>query len=169
MKIRSFLLFCFLFSMSIFLFAETQMSPQTAKNESTTKDDFALIIKDYYAAWNTLDLDQPARYYAKDADLVFYDVAPLKYNGWQEYRNGVENLLKAYSSLKLVPNNDLKVRRVGKVAWTTLTFHLIGTTKDGKRSDLESRHTAIWQKMHGQWLVVHEHVSVQIGESAASQ
>jgi Ketosteroid isomerase homolog len=169
MKIRTFLVFSLFFLMSVFVVAQTQTRTQTAKNGGTTKEDFASIIKDYYAAWNTLDLDQPARYYAKDADLVFYDIAPLKYNGWQEYRKGVENLLKSYKSLKLVPNNDLKVGRAGKVAWTTLTFHLIGTTNDGKTSDLESRHTAIWQKLHGQWLIVHEHVSVPIGGTTASQ
>jgi uncharacterized protein (TIGR02246 family) len=154
------LLVCCLFLTANFLNAQTQTAKTAA---STTKEDFASIIKEYYDAWNTLDLDKPAKYYAKDADLVFYDVTPLKYNGWSEYRKGVEKLLSGYSSLKLVPNDDLKIGRAGRVVWTTLTFHLVGTTKDGTKSDLESRHTAIWVKRQGQWLIVHEHVSVPIG------
>src|SRR5262249_51056933 len=149
-----------------FLVAQTQTNPQTTKTASSAKDDFAKIVKDCYDAWNTLDLSQPAKYYAKDPDLVFYDVTPLKYNGWSEYRQGVEKLLTGYSSLKIVPNDDLKVDRAGTIAWATLTFHLITTTKDGKKSDQVGRDTILWQKRSGHWLIVHEHVSLPLGAAA---
>jgi len=156
--------FCFSLILSTFVFAQSQTtkSAQTATNEDLVK-----LVKDCYDAWNTLNLDQPAKFYAKDADLIFYDVTPLKYNGWSEYRKGVEKLLTGYSSLKLVPNNDLKISRAGKAAWATLTFHLITTTKDGKKSDEVGRDTIIWQKRAGQWLIVHEHVSLPLGAPAA--
>ena len=38
-------------------------------------DDFTDLIKRYYAAWITLNPDNP---YARDADLVFFDIAPLR-------------------------------------------------------------------------------------------
>ena len=47
------------------------------------------LVESYYAAWNTLNTDNPARFYAKDANIVFFDVAPLKYKGWAEYKRGV--------------------------------------------------------------------------------
>jgi hypothetical protein len=48
------------------------------------------LFEGYYAAWNTLNTDNPASFYAKEADLVFFDVILLKYNGWAEYKKGVQ-------------------------------------------------------------------------------
>jgi ketosteroid isomerase-like protein len=81
------------------------------------------LIDQYYAAWNTLNTDNPSSFYAKDANLVFFDVMPLEYKGWAEYKKGVQkNFFDQLSSGKLKPNNDLKITRRGDVAWMTLTF-----------------------------------------------
>jgi ketosteroid isomerase-like protein len=79
------------------------------------------LVESYYAAWNTLNTDNPARFYAKDASMVFFDVA-----------------------------------------WMTLTFHLSLAMKNGAAMELDCRHTAIWEKRRGKWLIVHEHVSTPI-------
>ncbi len=126
--------------------------------------EFKALIDSYYAAWNTLDLEQPDKYYAKDADLTFYDIAPLQYKNWAEYKNGVKQLFTQYSSFKLIPNDDLKVVRHGDVAWTLLTFKISAVEKDGTPSELVARHTAIWEKRGGKWLIVHEHVSVPLSD-----
>jgi hypothetical protein len=39
---------------------------------------------------NTLNTDNPSSFYAKDANLIFFDVVPFKYKGWAEYKNGVQ-------------------------------------------------------------------------------
>lgn len=123
-------------------------------------DEFTQIIKDYYAAWNSGSLDKAGEYYAKSPDLVFYDVAPMKYQGWSEYRAGVEKIFFAnYTGVHLEPYDDLKITRRGPVVWTTLTFKLTGAGKDGKTLALDCRHTAIWERQAGKWLIVHEHVS----------
>ena len=137
-----------------------------AKTPKAARDDaeFRKMIEEYYAAWSQLNTDVPAKYYAKDADLVFYDIAPMKYNGWKEYHDGVQKyFFDTATSAKLVPNmNDLKVTRRGDVAWTTLTFRLTSTLKAGGTTQLDARHTAIWERRGGQWLIVHEHVSVPL-------
>jgi ketosteroid isomerase-like protein len=125
--------------------------------------EFKALIDGYYAAWSTLDPNNAAKYYARDADLVFFDIAPLKYNGWSEYKEGVvKNFTSQASSGSLKPNNDLKVTRHGTIAWTTVTFHLSVKLKAGGGMEVEARHTAIWEKRGGQWLIVHEHVSAPI-------
>jgi ketosteroid isomerase-like protein len=150
----------------LMLLATLTASAQTKKagaSHPSADAEFKALIERYYAAWNTLNADNAAPYYAQDADLVFYDVAPLKYNGWAEYKQGVQKIFfQNISSGKLTPYNDLKVMRRGNVAWTTLTFHLSGTYKDGKTMDVDCRHTAIWEKRGGKWLVVHEHVSAPL-------
>ena len=145
----------------IALSALAQKRPAHAK--TALEAEFKTMIDQYYAAWSTLDPDKAAKYYAKDADLIFFDVAPLKYNGWGEYRAGVmKAFTETMSSGKLTPNPDLKVTQRGTVVWTTLTFHLSATPKTGGAMELECRHTAIWEKRGGKWLIVHEHVSAPL-------
>src|SRR5438132_11823262 len=83
--------------------------------------DFNDLIKRYYAAWSTLNPDNASFLYARDADLVFFDIAPLKYSGgWQEYRDNVKkNVAPGFSSLTLKPGNDFNVTCIGHIALTT--------------------------------------------------
>ena len=142
------------------LFAYGQ-SPKAGAH--ATDAEFKRLIERYYAAWNTLNADSASRFYAKDSGLVFYDNAPLKYNGWDEYRNGVTiGFFEKISTGKLTPYNDLKVSRRGNIVWTTLTFHLSATFKTGTPLEIDCRHTAIWERRGHNWLIVHEHVSVPI-------
>ena len=123
--------------------------------------DFNDLIKRYYTAWSTLNPDNAAVFYAKDADLVFFDIAPLKYNGgWQEYHDTFKkDVGPTFSTLTLTPNNDVKITRKGDLTLTTLTFHLSAKGKDGSPVEFDGRHTIVWEKRGGQWLIIHEHVS----------
>lgn len=134
------------------------------KRASGGQAEFRKLIENYYADWSKLNTDAPAKYYAKDADLIFYDIAPMKYNGWKEYSDGVQKYFFATAtSAKLTPNmNDLKVTVRGNVAWTTLTFHLSVALKAGGSTEIDARHTAIWERRNGRWLIVHEHISVPL-------
>jgi ketosteroid isomerase-like protein len=109
------------------------------------------LVERYYAAWNTLNSDNPASFYAEDTDLVFFDIVPLKYKGWTEYKKGVQKTFF-----------DLKITRRGDVAWMTLTFHLSFTLKTGKAMKIDCRHSAVWAKRRDKWLIVHEHISAPL-------
>jgi ketosteroid isomerase-like protein len=132
-----------------------------APAQKKSGDDFNDLIKRYYSAWNTLNPDNASFLYAQDANLVFFDIAPLKYSGgWPEYRdNFKKNLAPGFSSLTLTPHNDVKIKRSGNLALTTLTFHLSAKQKDGTAMEFDGRHTIVWEKRRGQWLIIHEHVS----------
>jgi ketosteroid isomerase-like protein len=131
--------------------------------DAALKNEFKKMIDEYYTAWSTLNPDNAAKYYAKDADIVFYDVAPLKYNSWSEYKAGViKAFTETMSSGKLTPNDDLKVTRRGNIVWTTVTFHLSAKPKAGGAMEVDCRHTAIWENRGGKWLIVHEHVSAPL-------
>lgn len=136
--------------------------PALAQKQVKGDDDFDALIKRYYAAWSTLNPDNAAPLYAKDADLIFYDIAPLKYTGWAEYDKGVRAVLGSFESLKLTPNSDLKVTRRGNIAWTTVTFHLSAKQKSGGQMETDGRHTAIWERRAGKWLIIHEHFSAPL-------
>lgn len=135
--------------------------PAAESKKSGDTAEFKDLIRQYYAAWSSGSPENPARLYAKDSNLVFYDVAPLKYIGWDEYKQGVQkNLFDNMVSATLTPKDDLVVTRRGNVAWTTVTGHLSAKMKDGKGLEADTRQTAIWEKRGGKWLIVHEHVSV---------
>ena len=134
-----------------------------AATKQAPEAEFKALIDRYYAAWSSMNPDNASQFYAKDADLIFYDIAPLKYNGWAEYKEGVKrDFFDLMSSAKLVPNNDLKVTRRGNIAWTTLTFHLSAKPKAGGSMEIDARHTAVWENRGGKWLIVHEHVSAPL-------
>jgi len=132
-----------------------------AQQKLTDDSTFHKLIDDYCAAWSAGNADAPAKFYAQNDGLVFYDVAPFKYNGWKEYRGGVQKeFLEGADAIKLTAGKDLKVTRHGLMAWTTVTIHLYEKAKDGKTTDVDMRYTGIWERRGAKWLLVHEHLSV---------
>ena len=91
-------------------FASAVQAKAPARRAQAADAEFKKLISDYYEAWNHLSADTPAKYYAKDADLIFYDIAPMKYNGWKEYHDGVQKyFFEGAETAKLTPNlDDLK-------------------------------------------------------------
>lgn len=124
---------------------------------------FRKLIDAYCAAWSTGNTDNPARFYAKEDGLVFYDVAPFAYHGWKEYRDRAQKELFAnLTSGTLTAGKDLKVSRHGTVAWTTVSMHFSEKTRDGKSLETDIRYTGIWEKRPAGWLLVHEHLSAPL-------
>ena len=122
--------------------------------------DWKALLTTLYDAWGTRRAENAAALYARDPDLVYFDVAPLKYEGWTAYAEGAQKLfLDKAASLSIRPNDDLKSTERGDIAWTTLTVHVTASMRDGKTLELDCRHTAIWEMRAGRWLIVHEHVS----------
>jgi len=133
-----------------------------ARAQQKASDDaaFRKLIDSYCAAWSTGNAEAPAKFYAKDNGLVFYDVAPFAYHNWKEYHDGVQKeFLETAESLKLTAGKDLKVTRRGMIAWTTVPMHLTEKSKDGKTSETDLRYTGIWEKRGASWVLVHEHLS----------
>src|ERR1700722_10159709 len=97
-----------------------------ARAQQRASDDaaFRKLIDGYCAAWSSGNADAPAKFYAKDNGLVFYDLVPFAYHGWKEYHEGVQKELFAnMASGSLTPGNDLRVTRRGTLAWTTVSMH----------------------------------------------
>jgi ketosteroid isomerase-like protein len=127
---------------------------------------FRKLIDSYCAACSTGTADAPAKFYAQDDGLVFYDVAPFAYHCWKEYHDGVQTaILNNAASIKLTAGKDLRVTRRGMIAWTTVPMHLAEKTKDGKTIELDIRYTGIWEKRGASWVLVHEHLSTPLGGS----
>lgn len=125
------------------------------------------LMQQILDAWGTLDPGKSQVYYSKNPDNVYFDIAPLKYNGWSEYEKGVKELFAGFNSLKMTVNDDAKVHHKGNQAWGTATFHMEAALKDGAKQSADGRWTAVWEKQGGKWLIIHEHVSLPAPEPAA--
>ena len=124
------------------------------------------LVPRIVASWETFDLAKIDPYYAADPDLTYFDLAPLKYNDWAEYRATAPKVLfEPNSSLKLKVNDDLRVHSRGSLAWATFTFGADITSRQGATSHLDGRWTMILEKRAKGWIVVHEHVSAPLGAS----
>src|SRR5207302_7547619 len=97
-----------------------------------TEQELRVLVPKIVASWETFDLSKIEPYYAADPDLTYFDLAPLKYNNWAEYRATVRKVLfEPNSSLKLKMNDDLRVHSRGSPAWATFTFGADITNKQG--------------------------------------
>lgn len=144
----------------IVLVAGLGMAPARSSGK---EPDFRAMQAEADKAWCSLRAENAAPFYAKGADKLFFDVAPLKYQGWAEYQAGAQKaFLDGAKSMKFIPKGDDHITRSGDVAWTERTLHLSAEMKDGKPLDLDCRHTVIWQRQAGKWLIVHEHVSAAL-------
>src|SRR4030095_4905783 len=94
------------------------------------------------------------------ANLVFFDIAPMKHTSWSEYAAGVPEAFAPYKSGRFTLNDDLRVQRQGSLAWATGTWQADLVKKVGGSEHMEGRYTAVLEKRGKEWLVVHEHMSV---------
>jgi ketosteroid isomerase-like protein len=140
-----------------FTIAAVAAAKKSDAKTSGPAPDRALLQK-LLDGWNTMDPANVAQYYDQGAHM-FFDMAPLKYNSWDEYANGVKKLLADYKTFKLSLNDDADVHQHGDVAWSTATLKEEATLKNGKREMANMRWTVVWQRQNGKWLIVHEHTS----------
>lgn len=142
------------------LFIQTS-SAAFAAGQSADNMLFKQLTDQTYAAWNTQNPDAVAAFYLNDPNVVFYDATPLKYEGWNAFRAGIQtNLFDKLNRFKLVANNDLEATRYGDLVLTTFTYHLSAQSKTGEVIEAEGRQTDLWEKQDGKWLIIHEHTSV---------
>ena len=90
--------------LSALAFAKTKMSGDTA---APVPPDYKAMMQAEYDLWSTMDSAKVAPKFAPDADLIFFDIMPLKYNGWAEYQKGVMKVFEPYSTMKCTVNDDV--------------------------------------------------------------
>jgi ketosteroid isomerase-like protein len=116
-------------------------------------------LQKIWDGWSTLDVSKVAEYYATGPH-TFFDIAPLKYNSWDEYQAGVVKELTDYKSARFTVNDDAELHSAGEYVWGTATVKEDATMKSGKREMATFRWTYVFGRQDGKWVIVHEHVSV---------
>ncbi len=156
----------------LFLILAVAVSLTTAAVSQEHKDHVATpaksgfdkaIMQKVWDAWCTLDPKNPAKYYSHEPNHTFYDIAPLKYDNWAEYEEGVKKVIGDWKSAKAKVNYDGMIHsETPNMTWTATTVEMEWVDKDGKGQKGTVRWTAIWHKHGKDWMIAHEHVSMPI-------
>jgi ketosteroid isomerase-like protein len=156
---RFFTLSLCMLAVALFTFAQTKKS-STRTSWAGPAPDKAYMQK-LWDGWATLDPANVAKFYASGPH-TFFDIAPLKYNSWDEYEKGVKGVLAGYAKGKFTVNDDATLHPRGDLVWGTATITEELTTKAGKVDMGNFRWTVVWENQDGKWLIVHEHVSAPL-------
>jgi ketosteroid isomerase-like protein len=134
--------------------------PAPKKSASTPAPD-KLYLQKIWDGWSTLDTNNVAKFYASGPH-AFFDIAPLKYDSWQQYEAEVKGVLAGYKSAKFTVNDDSAIHPHGDLVWATATIKEEMTTKAGKVEMGNFRWTVVFENQDSNWKIVHEHVSAPL-------
>jgi ketosteroid isomerase-like protein len=115
-------------------------------------------VKNYVNALRAKDIDAAMAFFAPN--LVSFDIVPpLRYVGAVNKRRAWEEAFAAYTSFEYEVG-DLNVTTHSDMAFVHSLNHVNGTLASGQTTDMWLRWTACLRQIDGDWLVVHDHVSV---------
>ena len=168
MKVRSVVTAVILVLLAGTIGAAAQAEKRAAPARAAAKPayDFQALMQKIFGAWSSTDPSGVAQYYVQEPGHVYYDIAPLQYNGWQEYAEGYKKLMTDYSSVRFTLGPDARAHQQGDMAWATATWKAELVKKDGRKETLEGRWTAVFEKRGDNWIIVHDHFSVPLPSAA---
>jgi len=138
----------------------TAMPAQAAsRDEAAIRD----LESRFATAFNAKDIDAIMKVYVPDESLLVFDVVPPRqYAGAKAYRKDWEGFLALFQGAPKFEVTDLNVVAVGSLGYGHSIQHVSGTDTKGQPIDLTVRVTDVYRKVKGNWLIVHEHVSVPV-------
>jgi ketosteroid isomerase-like protein len=140
--------------------------PVLPGNGDSMVDDEAKIraLEDEFAAaFSAKDVDAVMRVYVPDETLVVFDAAsPREYVGAKAYRKDRKRFFAIFNGPVEFEISALNVATHGGLGFGHSIQHFGGTSFKGRPIDLTVRVTDVYRKIEGDWLVVHEHVSVPV-------
>jgi ketosteroid isomerase-like protein len=117
----------------------------------------------FAAAVNAGDINAIMKVYVPGRSLFVFDVVPPRdYVGAAAYRKDWESFLAMPKGPVKFTISDLVIDADRNLAYSHSIQSVKATDKNGKPLDLTVRVTDIYRKMHGHWLIEHEHVSVPV-------
>jgi ketosteroid isomerase-like protein len=116
-------------------------------------------LQSIWDGWASNDVEKQGQFYAQGPGHLFFDVSPLKYNSWDEYKAGVAPSLKDSPKVTFTLNNDIQIHSEGKITWVAGTLNMEGASPQGEKQTLTLRWTAVLELQEGRWLIAQEHVS----------
>jgi uncharacterized protein (TIGR02246 family) len=96
-------------------------------------------------------------------EIISYDILPPPQAvGAKEFVKHWQEFFDAYQSPMHVEFPDVSITAGDDLAFSHCLHRVKGTLKNGQQTDWWLRWTACYRKTNGQWLIVHEQVSVLV-------
>jgi len=112
-------------------------------------------------AIRAMDLEGAMSIYAPD--IVSFDIVPpLQHVGAEAKRKNWVDAFAIYQRPLGYEIHDLTITLGDDVAFTHSLNRISGTLKNGNKADFWLRSTACFRKIDGNWLIVHDQVSVPL-------
>ena len=142
---------------------------KTENRNSTEEAKIRALVEDWAGALRARDIDGMMSHYAPDV-CVYDIVPPLQVEGAEAYRGKWEEWFATVKDPIAYDVRGLDVVAGDDVAFSQSLNHVRTTMQDGEECDTWIRVTVGYRKIDGEWLVVHEHISVPVemetGEAA---
>ena len=131
-------------------------------NENKANEEAIRASIDRFAkAFHVKDVDGCMSIFAKE--IVSFDILPpLQAEGADNFVTHWHEFFATYHGPIHVEFPDVRVVAGDDVAFSYCLHRIAGTLKNGHQTDFWLRWTAGWRNTDGNWLVVHEQVSVPI-------
>lgn len=129
-------------------------------------DEVASVIKAYGSAYSLgrrpFQITSVERFYSKSGPLVIaIPGAPDRlFLSWEEYSSAWLGFLRHFASFFFSTHGDLRVSRIGRVAWASQTGRSYGEKMDGSEFSRPLRQTLVLVLEDDTWRIVQEHVSL---------
>jgi ketosteroid isomerase-like protein len=116
------------------------------------------------AAFLHRDLDALMALYVHDNSLFVFDVTRQspQHVGWDEYRAALAGLFAAIKDPTAFAMRDLQVTVAGDVAYAHSVQEWTAELVKAGTRHVAVRVTDVLRKIHGDWLIVQEHVSLPV-------
>jgi len=129
----------------------------TANNEAEIRE----LIERFAKAFRAKDVDGCMSVFAPE--IVSFDIIPpLQAVGAETFVKHWQEFFESYRGPIHVEFPDVSVTAGDDVAFSYCLHRIIGTLQNGHKTDFWLRWTAGWRKTNGNWLIVHEQVSVPV-------
>lgn len=144
--------------------AELNENAQATPIPKSDADQIDYNIGQMLAAFQLGNVEEMHKYYADNVTFVSGDFSPPVV-GWQNYVPLYQRQMTAFQGIQLIRRNTI-VFPHGDVAWAMYQWEFIAGYQ-GKPYTMRGQTTLIFNKVGGNWLIVHNHTSAV--ESPAAQ
>lgn len=131
------------------------------RNQSTEEAQIRKRIGDWATAFRNKDLDGVVSFFAPET-VAFDLVPPLAYSSRDAYRKQWVKLFASYQGPIEYEICDLSITAKQTLAFSHSINRISGTLQNGQKTGIWLRMTACCERINGQWLIEHEHVSAPV-------
>ena len=135
------------------------MKAAQSKERTTDETQIRAIIEDYSEGLRNKDVERCVSHYTDD--VVQFNLAPpLEYRGKDTVKKNLDDWFKTFTGPIELDTEALEIAAGVDTAFAFCFNRIGGTKTNGQSTPHWVRITVGFQKIDGEWLVNHEHVSV---------